>query len=302
MAARLRGKLNPVFSPSRVDTGDWVVIVNAGKIKLTGRKWDNKCYYRHSGYMGGLKTITARRLFEKTPEDLLRIAVRGMLPKNRLGREFNRKLKVYAGPQHPHAAQNPEALDDRLKRLVFGSLFWSFLMNQENVFYATGKRKSAVARTWIRPGTGLITINGRPMDKYFHVESARKRAVQALLATELLGSLDAKILVAGGGWNGQAGAVSHGITKALLAFHPEFRSVLKKAGFITRDPRVKERKKYGRRRPSKVPVLQALNPETTSVFFGESASCGLFPSPPLFLRSANNLQRAYKLRHIVKIG
>lgn len=110
VAARLRGKHNPLFTP-HADTGDWIVVINADKIRLTGRKWDQKNYYRHSGYTGGLKTITARKLLEKHPEDLIRFAVKGMLPKNRLGRQLFKKLKVYAGNQHPHEAQQPEVLE-----------------------------------------------------------------------------------------------------------------------------------------------------------------------------------------------
>ena len=83
---------------------------NAEKIELTGRKWDQKNYYRHSGYIGGLKSITARKLLEKRPEDLIRFAVKGMLPKNRLGRKIIKKLKVYAGEKHPHEAQQPQEL------------------------------------------------------------------------------------------------------------------------------------------------------------------------------------------------
>lgn len=109
IAARLRGKHNPLFTP-HVDTGDWVIVINADKIVLTGRKWEKKQYYRHSGYIGGLKTITAQKLFEKKPEDLVRYAVKGMLPKNRLGRKLFKKLKVYAGGHHPHQAQQPEVL------------------------------------------------------------------------------------------------------------------------------------------------------------------------------------------------
>ncbi len=109
IAARLRGKHNPLFTP-HVDSGDWIVVVNADKVVLTGRKWDQKKYYRHSGYIGGLKTITAQKLLEKRPEDLIRFAVKGMLPKNRLGRKMLKKLKVYAGGNHPHEAQQPEVL------------------------------------------------------------------------------------------------------------------------------------------------------------------------------------------------
>ena len=109
VASRLRGKHNPFFSP-HVDCGDWVIVVNAEKITLTGRKWEQKRYYRHSGYIGGLKEITAEKLLEKKPEDLVRFAVKGMLPKNRLGRKLFKKLKVYSGDKHPHEAQQPEAL------------------------------------------------------------------------------------------------------------------------------------------------------------------------------------------------
>ena len=110
VAARLRGKHNPLFTP-HVDTGDWIIVINADKVALTGRKWDQKNYYRHSGYIGGLKTITAKKLMEKRPEDLIRFAVKGMLPKNKLGRKLFKKLRVYSGDQHPHEAQQPEILE-----------------------------------------------------------------------------------------------------------------------------------------------------------------------------------------------
>jgi len=110
IASRLQGKHNPLYTP-HVDTGDWIVVINADKVALTGRKMDQKIYYRHSGYIGGLKETTARELMDKRPEDLVRFAVKGMLPKNKLGRKQLKKLKVYAGDQHPHEAQNPEALE-----------------------------------------------------------------------------------------------------------------------------------------------------------------------------------------------
>lgn len=110
VAAYLRGKHNPLYTP-HVDSGDAVIVINAEKVAMTGRKWDQKTYYRHSGYVGGLKSITAKKLLEKRPEDLLRFAVKGMLPKNRLGRKLFKKLKVYSGSQHPHEAQKPEILE-----------------------------------------------------------------------------------------------------------------------------------------------------------------------------------------------
>ncbi len=107
-AARiLRGKHKPQFAP-HVDTGDFVIIVNADKVKLTGRKLEQKMYYRHSFYPGGLKSTRADKLLREKPERMLRLAVRGMLPKNSLGRAQLSKLKVYAGPTHPHTAQKPE--------------------------------------------------------------------------------------------------------------------------------------------------------------------------------------------------
>ncbi|MBC8443644.1 MAG: 50S ribosomal protein L13 [Deltaproteobacteria bacterium] len=110
VASRLRGKHSPQFTP-HVDTGDSIIVINADKVVLTGKKWSQKQYYRHSGYTGGLKAVTAKNLSEKRPEDLVRFAVKGMLPKNRLGRKLFKKLKVYAGNTHPHQAQQPEALE-----------------------------------------------------------------------------------------------------------------------------------------------------------------------------------------------
>jgi large subunit ribosomal protein L13 len=106
----LRGKNKPIFT-NHVDTGDFVIIVNAEKIRLTGNKMDDKMYYRHSGYPGGIKGITAREMLERKPDQVVRIAVKGMLPKNRLGSSLISKLKVYAGPDHPHGAQQPEKLE-----------------------------------------------------------------------------------------------------------------------------------------------------------------------------------------------
>jgi len=108
----LRGKGKPVYT-AHVDTGDFVIVVNAEKIHVTGQKLDQKMYYRHSGYPGGLRTRTLREQLERRPEEVIRKAVRGMLPKNRLAAAQLKKLKVYAGPDHPHAAQNPESLQER---------------------------------------------------------------------------------------------------------------------------------------------------------------------------------------------
>ena len=120
-------------------------------------------------------------------------------------------------------------------------------MEKENYYYATGKRKSAVARTWLKPGKGDIIVNNRPVDEYFKVESATADLKMPLVLTNTLGSYDVKARVCGGGFTGQAGAIRHGITKALIIANPDLRQTLKKAGFVRRDARVKERKKYGQR-------------------------------------------------------
>lgn len=110
VARILRGKHKPIYTP-HVDTGDFVIIVNADKIRVTGKRLDQKMYYRHSGYMGGLKETSLRTMLNKHPERVLQLAVKGMMPKNPLGRKMYRKLKVYAAPDHPHAAQNPQPLE-----------------------------------------------------------------------------------------------------------------------------------------------------------------------------------------------
>ncbi|MEI7638623.1 MAG: 50S ribosomal protein L13 [Syntrophus sp. (in: bacteria)] len=110
IASRLRGKHKPIYTP-HLDTGDFVIVVNAEKILLTGNKLANKIYYRHSGYPGGLTETTAGKLLQEKPEDVLKIAVRGMLPKNTLGRAMLKKLKIYKGPEHPHDAQCPRVLE-----------------------------------------------------------------------------------------------------------------------------------------------------------------------------------------------
>ena len=108
VAKVLRGKNKPVFTP-HVDTGDYVIVVNADKIKVTGKKLDQKIYYHHSDYVGGMKETTLREMLAKKPEKVVELAVKGMLPKGPLGREMFTKLHVYAGAEHPHAAQQPEA-------------------------------------------------------------------------------------------------------------------------------------------------------------------------------------------------
>ena len=110
IAQVLRGKHKPIYTP-HLDCGDYVIVVNAEKVRVTGRKLDQKMYYHHSGYPGGIKSISLRNQLQKHPERVLQAAVRGMLPKNRLGRKMLKKLKIYAGDSHPHQAQQPKVLE-----------------------------------------------------------------------------------------------------------------------------------------------------------------------------------------------
>jgi large subunit ribosomal protein L13 len=110
IADALRGKRKPEYTP-HIDTGDFVIVVNAERISVTGRKREQKRYYRHSGYPGGLRSRTLAEMLERRPDEVIRHAVKGMLPRNRLGRAQLRKLKVYAGPDHPHAAQTPDQME-----------------------------------------------------------------------------------------------------------------------------------------------------------------------------------------------
>ena len=120
-------------------------------------------------------------------------------------------------------------------------------MPKENTYYATGKRKNAIAKTWLTPGNGKMIINERPLEDYFPLETLRNNLQEPFKLTNTVGSFDVNVSVRGGGIAGQAGAVRHGITKALILTDPDLRTPLKKAGFVKRDPRVKERKKYGQK-------------------------------------------------------
>jgi large subunit ribosomal protein L13 len=240
IADTLRGKRKPVFTP-HVDTGDFVVVVNAEKIAVTGAKLDQKMYYRHSGYPGGIKSRSLRDQLERRPTEVLRTAVKGMLPKNRLARQQLTKLKIYAGPEHPHESQNPSPS------------IWSSELSQIAQYRGTGKRKTSVARVILRPGDGATWINGRTIDEYFPRNIWRTIATSPLKIAGVEGQYDLRVRVHGGGLTGQAGAVRHGIARALVEANPELRVPLKREGFLTRDARQVERKKAGLHKARKAP-------------------------------------------------
>src|SRR5206468_9875737 len=166
VASILRGKHKSNFA-RHLDVGDHVVVVNAGKVHLTGRKLRDKVYRWHSGYMGGLREVRAETMLKIHPERVIEWAVQGMLPKNRLGRAMAKKLKVYRGKAHPHEAQQPQALPTA--RGAEGRSMAAVL----DRYYGTGRRKTSVARVWIRPGSGRVTVNKRGFEDYFPRETLR---------------------------------------------------------------------------------------------------------------------------------
>ena len=239
IADTLRGKRKPQYTP-HVDTGDFVIVVNAEKIQVTGNKLDQKRYYRHSGYPGGLRSRTLREQLDRRPTEVLRVAVKGMLPKNRLARQQITKLKIYAGPEHPHEAQNPKPLEPaRVSELA--------------QYRGTGKRKTSVARVILRPGDGSTWVNGRTLEDYFPRSVWQTIAVSPLKVAGVEGQYNLRVRVHGGGLTGQAGAVRHGIARALVEANPELRIPLKREGFLTRDARQVERKKAGLHKARKAP-------------------------------------------------
>ena len=214
--------------------------MNAEKIQVTGNKLDQKRYYRHSGYPGGLRSRTLREQLDRRPTEVLRVAVKGMLPKNRLARQQITKLKIYAGPEHPHEAQNPKPLEPDS-------------VSQVAQYRGTGKRKTSVARVILRPGDGATWVNGRTLEEYFPRSVWQTIAVSPLKVAGLEGQYDLRVRVHGGGLTGQAGAVRHGIARALVEANPELRIPLKREGFLTRDARQVERKKAGLHKARKAP-------------------------------------------------
>ena len=205
-ATLLRGKHKPTFAP-HVDTGDFVVIVNAGKVALTGNKRQTKVAYRHSGYPGGLKQVGYDELLTKRPERAIELAVKGMLPHNKLGRQLIKKLKVYAGAEHPHARAAAGAVRDQADRAVSageGSSMTDITETEvadprgrraapapvaraprgDRPIQTVGRRKEAIVRVRIVPGTGKITCNGRDLEAYFPSKVHQQLIKEPLVTAE----------------------------------------------------------------------------------------------------------------------
>ena len=234
VALVLRGKTKPGYTP-HVDCGDNVIVVNAEKVALKGKKMTDRVYSRYTGYPGGQRFTTPKEILAKRPAELVRMAVKGMLPKTRLGNKLIGNLFVYAGPEHPHQAQHP-------KEIKLNEIYTA----QMEQTHALGRRKAAVARVYIVAGKGNITINDRALEDYFKEDALRYVVNQPLAVTGTEGQFDIKITINGGGTKGQAEAIRLGISRALCEVDKEaYRPALKAAGFLTRDAREVERKKPG---------------------------------------------------------
>ena len=241
IADTLRGKNKPQYTP-HVDTGDFVVVVNAEKIAVTGKKLDQKLYHRHSGYPGGLRTRTLREQLERRPTEVLRKAVKGMLPRNRLARTQITKLKIYAGPEHPHEAQAPKPLKLEVESVA-----------EQAQYMGTGKRKTSVARVILRPGDGTTWFNGRTIEEYFPRLTHRlRRSRRSRWPVSRARTTCASACTAAG----PAGRPARSATASPARSSRPTRSSaipLKREGFLTRDAREVERKKAGLHKARKAP-------------------------------------------------
>ena len=340
-AVILRGKHKPIFAP-HMDVGDNLIIINAAKVVLTGGKETKKVAWRHSGHPGGITGTLYEDLLAKRPAFAVEKAVRGMLPKNRLGRAMIKKLHVVPGPEHPHQAQKPvdwtmgmrpawEGLPAPRVPVANGTSAMAKdraveassaakraekptvdkttaraarskttakkataakttaskkptakkpsaarktsreeagrpetseqddgeeegeVVATTQAKLTTGRRKAAIARVRLVPGTGEFRINERSLDEYFPTRVHRMVAQSPLRSVGRDKDLDVVATITGGGVNGQAGALRLGIARALLDLDPELRAQLKAEGFLRRDAREKERRKYGLKKARKAP-------------------------------------------------
>ena len=197
-------------------------------------------YYKHSGYPGGLRERTLREQLDRQPTEVLRKAVKGMLPRNKLGARATDQAQDLRRPGA--SARGPGTDRPRGVRMATPAQY-----------LGTGKRKTSVARVILRPGDGATWVNGKTIEEYFPRMVHRMLATAPLKTAGLDGQYDLRVRVHGGGPSGQAGAVRHGIARALVEVNPELRVPLKRAGFLTRDARMVERKKAGLHKARKAP-------------------------------------------------
>ena len=228
-AVLLRGKQKVDYTPN-VDCGDFVVVINCDQAVLTGKKAEQKFHITHSKYIGGLKKVQYSKLMAENSDLAMTYAIKGMIPGCRA------------------RSRSSEAREDRVLRRRQSNMY-----ETKPYFYGTGRRKDSVARVRVYTGTGKITINDRDIDNYFGLETLKLIVRSPLVLLGLEGKYDVVVRVSGGGVSGQAGAIRHGLSRALLQQNEENRAALKKEGFLTRDPRMKERKKYGLKAARRAP-------------------------------------------------
>ncbi len=231
IALRLRGKHKPIFTP-HMDTGDFIVVTHVEKIRVTGNKAEDKLYHRHTGYPGGISTTNFAKMQARFPGRALRKGRQGHAaqgPARLQDAEEAQVLRRRRAPARRAATQDPGHLNPMIG----------------NYYYGTGRRKSSVARVFLKKGTGNIVVNDKPVDDFFARETGRMVVRQPLVLTDHDATFDIMVNVAGGGESGQAGAVRHGITRALIDYDAELKPTLSKAGLVTRDAREVERKKVG---------------------------------------------------------
>ena len=249
-AQLLRGKHKPQYAP-HMDVGDFVVIVNAGKVALTGSKRDDKVAYRHSGHPGGLKTINVGDQLRTPPRPRHRARDQGdaaaQHPRPADAQEAQGLRRPRAPPRCPAAPD----LRDQAGGPVTSAL--TVTDADGRPIQTVGRRKEAIVRVRLLPGTGQFKLNGRTLEDYFPNKVHQQLIREPFVTLEKAEQYDVVALLKGGGVTGQAGALRLGIARALIEIEADDRPALKKAGFLTRDPRVKERKKYGLKKARKAP-------------------------------------------------
>ena len=275
IAMRLKGKHKAAYTP-HVDAGDNVIVINAEKVVFTGNKTEDKIYYRHTGYPGGIKRARPRQLLRQQvsrahpaegggahAQARAAAAQADAQPQGLQGHQAPaRGTEARASRREGAQPQEREGLTVMAETKTFEDLAqlkgdepaapaaaartYTQKLDTYGRAYATGKRKNAVARVWLKPGAGKITVNAKDFAQYFARPVLQMLLKQPLQAANRLSQFDVMATVSGGGLSGQAGAVRHGISKALIYYEPDLRPMLKKGGFLTRDSRVVERKKYGR--------------------------------------------------------
>ena len=242
IAHRLKGKHKPNYAPHQ-DLGDHIVVINAGTVRVTGAKLTDKFYHQHTGYVGNLKSISLGKLLKSIPSAPSSSRSRACCRRARWAGACTRSCMCSAARIIPIKHSSPKRWKSK------SSQDTSMASNTAaNSFYGTGRRKTSSARVYLRQGTGKVSINGRTLDEFFGRETGRMIVQQPFGAVQLDGKFDVDAHVEGGGITGQAGAIRHGITRALMAYDETLRSPLRKAGFVTRDAREVERKKVGRRK------------------------------------------------------